>query len=141
MHTRLRKLPLAAAVLAAVALGLPPPAHADAHVWNYKSYKKGASGTFDRSHFVAGTLTLEEEGGQATITITAGTLDACLGGALPVTVTRTDAQTIIEVPPRVSGCEHFRFVIRNDGSGGVREGKRGERWFTYTYDFDLTPKK
>ncbi|MCZ2105741.1 MAG: hypothetical protein OZ923_01580 [Comamonadaceae bacterium] len=141
MHTYLRKLPLAAALVAAAALGLPAVADADTHVWNYKSYKKGTSGTFDRSRFVAGTLTLQEEGGQATITITAGTLDACLAGALPATVTRTDTQTVIEVPPHISGCEHFRYVIRNDGSGGVREGRRGERWFTYTYDFDLTPKK
>ena len=143
---RIRSLPLkpvaAAFVLIAFGFGTARPAHAGELVWNYKSYKKaGSGGSFDRNNFVAGTLTLEENGGNATVTISAGRADTCYQGALPAQVERTDATTVIEVPPKIPGCEHFRYVIRNDGSGGIREIERGERWVDNRYDHDLTPKK
>lgn len=131
---------LAGAALAA--LLAPRPAHADEQVWNYKSYKKARSGgSYDANNFVAGTLTLEEKGGQASVTISAGFIETCYAGALPATVTRTDTQTVIEVPPKMPGCEHYRYVIRNDGSGGTRELKRGDGWVAARLDNDLTAKK
>lgn len=134
----------AAAALALVAFGFATarPAHAAEQVWNYKSYKLSRSGgSFDRNNFVTGTITLDENGGNATLTISAGRSDTCYQGALPVQVERTDTTTVIEVPPKIPGCEHYRYVIRNDGSGGIREVKRGERWVDNRYDHDLTPKK
>lgn len=38
-----------------------------------------------------------------------------------------DTTTITVLPP-LAGCQPFRFVIRNDCSGGVRQNSRGERW-------------
>ena len=32
-------------------------------------------------------------------------------------------------------------VIRNDGSGGVRQNRRDDRWVADGFDHDLTPKK
>ncbi len=140
-----RTAPLRGLIAAAVVALLAGPglAHADEHVWNYKSYKKARSGgSFDANNFVTGTLTLDEKpGGQATVTISAGFIEACYSGALPATVSRTDTQTVIEVPPRMPGCEHYRYVIRNDGSGGARETKRGDGWVNGRFDHDLTAKK
>ena len=41
----------------------------------------------------------------------------------------------------MAGCERWRVVIRNDGSGGRREVWRGERWVDTKWDHGLTPKK
>jgi hypothetical protein len=41
----------------------------------------------------------------------------------------------------LSGCEQIRYVIRNDGSGGQRETKRGDKWVKDGFDHGLTPAK
>ena len=55
-------------------------------------------------------------------------------------MTRTDATTTIELE-LITGCDPTRYVIRNDGSGGIREVKRNERWVNDTFDHGLTLKK
>ena len=72
--------------------------------------------------------------------VIAGGQDACLRSEVPAIVTRTDATTTIELE-LITGCDPTRYVIRNDGSGGIREVKRNERWVNDTFDHGLTLKK
>ena len=138
MTSNHRSLALALALVA----GFIAPASADTQVWNYKGYKKASNGSWDKNDFVPGTITVEEKDGKAMFTLSAGRTDICYRGALPATVTRTDETTIVEVSQPMTGCEQsFRYVIRNDGSGGVRETRVGEKWVASKFDYDLTPKK
>ena len=134
MHTS--KIPIAFA-LAAIAIS----GAAAAQTWNYKSYKKNSTGQWDKNEFVAGTISVEEKDGEAFFTLSAGRTDLCYRGKLPASVTKTEAVTVIEVTQPVPGCEQFRYTIRNDGSGGIKETKTGDRWVKNGFDFDLTPKR
>ncbi len=124
----------------AAALGLCASAHAQ--TWEYKSYKRGGQGgQYDPTRYVSGTISVEEKDGKHWFRMIAGAVDVCYAGALPVKLTKTDATTTIEVEQPVSGCEEFRYVINNDGSGGVKETRRGERWVKSRFDHGLTPVK
>ncbi len=114
-----------------------------AQTWEYKSYKRdrNAGGQYNKDNFVAGTISVEEKDGKASFRMVAGNLDICYRGALPVTLTKTDVVTLIEVQQAVSGCEEFRYTIRNDGSGGFKEVRQGERWVKSRFDHGLTPIK
>ena len=48
--------------------------------------------------------------------------------------------TIITPVPITPDCL-ARYVIKNDGTGGVRETKVGDAWFPDGFDRDLTPKR
>lgn len=112
-----------------------------AQSWEYKSYKKsGQGGQYDRTRFVAGTISLEEKDGKAFFRMVAGEVDACLRGEIPALVTRDETTLTIEPQFAIAGCERIRYVIRTDGSGGVREHLRGERWVNDKFDHGLTPK-
>ena len=56
-------------------------------------------------------------------------------------VERSAETTIIVVKPPLAGCEPFRYVIRNDGTGGMRYNLREDRWKPDGMDHDLTPAK
>ena len=117
-------------------------ASAQAQTWEYKSYKKqGMGGQYNKDVFVAGTISVEEKDGKAFFSMNSGAVDACLRGSIPAVVTKTDETTIIEPQITLSGCEQFRYVIRNDGSGGIREHLRGDKWVNDKFDHALTPKK
>jgi hypothetical protein len=116
-------------------------APAQAQTWNYKSYKKPMGGQYNKDNFVVGTISVEEKDGKAYFRMTAGGTDACVRGAIPASVSKTESETTIEVLQPLAGCELFRYVIRNDGTGGVREVKRNENWVTSTWDHDLTLKR
>jgi hypothetical protein len=75
------------------------------------------------------------------VQVFAARMDACWRTALPAAVTTTDETIVIEVTHPMAGCESIRYTIRNDGSGGIRETKYGERWVRNKFDFDLTPVK
>jgi hypothetical protein len=127
---------LAAAAVAAVHAQTP------AQSWEYRSYKKGGpGGQYDADNFVAGTISVEQRGEQAWFRMTAGRVDVCYRGALPATVSRSAELTTIEVTQPVPGCEVFRYTIRNDGSGGIKEVQVGERWVKSRFDHGLTPSK
>lgn len=85
-------------------------------------------------------MTVFEKDGKSWLRMVAGNMDVCRRADMPATVTRTDATTVVEPEISLAGCERFRFVIRNDGSGGQREVLRGERWAKTSYDHGLTPK-
>lgn len=118
-------------------------ASADAQTWNYKSYKKTSTGQYDPNDFVTGTISVEPKGDGWGFNLNAGRTDVCYRGTLPATVTKTEELTVIEVTQPVPGCEVFRYTIRNDGSGGFKEYRVGERWVRQNakYDNDLTPKR
>ena len=96
-------------------------------------------GQYGKDRFSVGNISLQEKGGQALFTMTAGTVDACLRGGIPATVTKSDETTVIELQTALAGCDKVRYVIRNDGSGGNREHLRGDKWVNDKFDHDLTP--
>jgi hypothetical protein len=129
-----------APILAALGLAAALAATAvSAQTWEYKSYKKPRGGQYDPNHYVAGTVSVEDKDGKPHFRMNAGNLDVCYRGALPAVVTKTAETTIIEVEQVVSGCEQFRYTIRNDGSGGIKEIRNGERWVKSRFDHGLTP--
>ncbi len=124
-----------------LAAGLLAASLAHAQVWEYKSYKKTQGGQYQKDVFTMGTISLEEKDGKAFFRMNAGSTDMCLKGDIPAAVTKTDETTIIEPQIALAGCEKFRYVIRNDGSGGHRENWRGDAWKNSGWDHGLTPKK
>jgi hypothetical protein len=131
-----RAITLAAAVLG----GLLFTSAVQAQTWEYKAYKKDRGGQWDRERFNVGSVSLQEKDGKAFFRMVAGGVDACLRDEVPAIVTKTDVATTIELV-QIPGCEPTRYVIRNDGSGGIRELKRNERWINDTFDHGLTLKK
>ena len=128
------------AAASAVALGMACAA-AQAQTWDYKAYKKTRTGQFHKDEFTMGTIALEEKDGKAFFRQNAGRVDACLRGDVAAVVTRTEATTTIELQQPLAGCEAIRYVIRNDGSGGDREVRQGDRWARDAWDHGLTPAK
>ncbi len=117
-------------------------ASAQAQTWEYKSYRKqGMGGQYNKDVFIAGTITVEEKDGKPYFQMNAGPLDGCLRGGVPATVVKTAETTTIEPQISLAGCDKFRYVIQNDGSGGIREHLRGEQWLNDKFDHGLTPKK
>jgi hypothetical protein len=134
---RLVSLAMAAACSAAAA-------QSSTQTWDYKSYMKDpASGTYSKERFRTSTVTVAEKDGKATFRmITPGRGDPCISNVLlPAEVVRTPEITQVTVKPELSGCEPFRYLIRNDGSGGVRQHLRGEQWKDDGFDHGLTPAK
>jgi hypothetical protein len=112
--------------------------------WNYKSYQRDkTTGQYNKERFLTSTISLTEQDGKAVFRmITAGRGDPCISRSdLPADVERGADTTTITVTPTMAGCEPFRYVIRNDGSGGMRLHRRGERWTPDGFDHDLTPVK
>ncbi len=132
--------PAAAATLSLTSL----MAWAEKQTWDYKSaVKDPLSGQYSKDRYLASTITVEEKDGQARFRmITAGKGDPCISQSeLPAEVQRSAQFTTVTVTPPLAGCEPFRYVIRNDGSGGVRQIRRNERWVNDGFDHGLTPAK
>jgi hypothetical protein len=117
---------------------------AQSQSWNYKSYLKDpVSGRYDKGNFRVSTVKIEEKDGRATFRmLTSGRGDPCFSaGDLPAEVERTAQTTTITVLPTLAGCAPFRYVIQNDGGGGVRLNQREGRWVPDGLDHDLTALK
>lgn len=111
--------------------------------WHYKSaVKDPVSGQYSKTDFRHATVSIEEKDGKAMFRMVApGRGDPCINQSdLPAEVQRDDQITTITVLPPMVGCEPFRYLIRNDGSGGVRQIRRNERWVNDGFDHGLTPK-
>ena len=131
-----------ALALSLIVAALAVTTQARAQTWDYKSYRKqGQGGQFNKDVFIMGTVTVEEKDGKPYFTMNAGPLDGCLRGGVPAKVDKTAETTVVEPQITLSGCEKFRYVIRNDGSGGHREVWRGEQWVASKWDHGLTPAK
>lgn len=136
----LNLIPLAA--VAALSLA-STTALADKQTWDYKSAMKDpVSGQYSKTDFRKSTVTVEEKDGKATFRmITAGRGDPCISQTeLPAEVQRDEQITTVTVLPPLAGCEPFRYRIRNDGSGGLRQVRRNERWVDDGFDHGLTPR-
>ena len=117
---------------------------AEKQSWEYKSYiKDRVSGQYTKDRFLTSTIHVEEKDGKATFRmISAGKGDPCISQSdLPAEVQREAETLTITVTPPLAGCEPFRYIIKNDGSGGVRQHRRGERWSNDGFDHGLTPLK
>ncbi len=122
----------------------PALAAAQTQTWDYKSYPKDrVSGQYSKDRFITTTISLEEKDGKASFRmVTSGRGDPCINRSeLPAEVLRTAETLTITVRPPLSGCTPFRYVIRNDGSGGVRQHPRGDGWVDDGFDHGLTPTK
>jgi hypothetical protein len=110
--------------------------------WEYKYYKQGPGGAYERDRFFNGSVELTEKDGKASMRVVAnvGTRNSCLRGDIPANVTKTETTTTIELQ-MLQGCDETRYVIRNDGSGGEREVKRNDKWVKDGFDHGLTPIK
>jgi hypothetical protein len=117
-------------------------ASAQAQTWEYKSYKKPGMGSqYNKDVFTMGTISVEDKDGKPYFTMNAGPLDGCLRGGVPAKVEKSAETTIVEPQITLAGCEKFRYVIRNDGSGGHRELWRNDQWFNTKWEHGLTPVK
>ena len=129
-------------LLASTAL-LAATAHADTQRWNYKSYPRDKlSGQYLKDKFMLATVEVEEQDGQARFLMTTpGRGDPCISNVrLPAEIEREDGVLVLTVKPTLAGCEPFRYRIRTDGSGGVRQHLRDGTWRSDGLDHDLTPK-
>jgi hypothetical protein len=124
----MRRLLLAAATAA--------PLVAGAETWTYQLYSSTTGEPTALSY-----ISVEERSGKSVFRMVAAHVHDCFRQALPAQVARTAATTIIEIAPAFVGCDHVRFVIRNDGSGGERQIKDGEGWRSDGLDRRLTPRK
>src|SRR4051812_13733805 len=104
---------------------------ADTQSWEYKAYMKDRlSGQYSKERYQTSTVSVDEKDGKASFRmITPGRGDPCFSkGELPAEVERTTDTVTVTVTPALTGCEPFRYVIRADGSGGVKQNRRGDRW-------------
>ena len=92
-----------------------------AQSWNYQAFG-------DRNQITLGHITLEQKDGAPKLQFFAPRMDACWTGELDATVTRTESSIVVTPAPRIKGCQEIRVVLKADGSGGVREEKRGNDW-------------
>ena len=109
---------------------------ADAQTWEYRPGWIGSSRDLS-----PGTVTFDEKGGKTTLTMVFPHQEFCSQGVLDATAIRTDTTTTITVTPRVQGCDEIRFVIKNDGTGGRRELKKGSDWVWDGFDRGLILSK
>lgn len=105
---------------------------ASAQTWTYKVNTDGGA--------TPGYITLQQENGQPILRMF-GRLNDCWGRrALKAAVAKTAEHTSITVESAMIGCEEIRFVIKNDGTGGVRQERRGGEWVDDGVDRGLTPR-
>jgi hypothetical protein len=112
-------------------------------VWDYKSYKRDPhTKRYSKDNFVTGTIVVEEKDGESTFKMLAGGLDICYRGAIPVSIERGAGTVVITSKQPITGCEHFRYRIREDGSGGTKEVRDpGAEWRNSPFDHGLRPVK
>lgn len=119
--------------LAAGALLLAASLELHAQTWHYKvATDDGGS---------PGLVTLEEKGGRHFVRME-GRLNACWSRrALNAQVHKTAELTTITVEPALPGCEEIRFLIKNDGTGGKRQERRGDDWIDDGFERGLTLRR
>jgi hypothetical protein len=132
------KRTLAGAVAALAVLGANS---AIAQTWQYLPYSAATTGTQAGQAMAPSSITLNESSGKPVFRMNAGNKDTCYQGNLGAIPTRTETTTIIRVPPKFRGCPDARFVIKNDGTGGRREIKRGSEWVWDGLERGITPRK
>lgn len=100
-------------------------------IWFYQTY-------YNYRPMNAGYVTLEDEGGKAVFKMLVPGVSRCYRDALEATVARTETTTIVTIVSASAGCDETRFVIKNDGTGGRRETRKGSDWVWDGADHGLT---
>lgn len=91
-----------------------------------------------------GVMSIEEVHGKAILKFAIGNSSwqrfagICFRG-VGATVVYTKTTTTIKAKPDMRGCDEFRFVIKNDGTGGQQFVQRGGEWVSDGFDHRLTP--
>ena len=102
--------------------------------WNFKGYG-------DRTgRLLPGQITLESKDGHFYFQMMIPSPSICSRSTLKATVEKNETTTTITPVPLMPDCL-ARYVIKNDGTGGVRETKVGDAWVADGLDRDLTPKR
>jgi hypothetical protein len=91
--------------------------------WNYQTYDSVRIGWTE-----IGYIVLEQRGAEYNFGMVAPGLGPCYSATVRASVERTDATTTITPEPRRADCGQYRFVIKNDGSGGFRQNWDGTTW-------------
>ena len=65
-------------------------------------------------------------------------MSRCSKVDLKATVEQSESTIIITPIPRVMGCDEVRYIIKADGTGGIREVKNGDNWVPDGIDRKLT---
>jgi hypothetical protein len=104
-----------------------------AQSWVYQAYFEGKAAD-------PGYITIEEKEGQSYFRMLAGKLDRCLRSEMKATVQQNDSTITVTPIFPFPGCGDVRYVIRKDGSGGVREVKTGDEWRPDGFKRGLTPR-
>jgi hypothetical protein len=121
-------------VLSGLAWGLTAPAIAQS--WDYKAFNRNGDYTG------SGYITLRESASKGVFRMYAGNnVDKCVDGEINAAIAKTAETTTITTEPRVVGCPEMRFVIKNDGSGGHKEMKRGDEWVPDGFERGLKLRK
>jgi len=103
--------------------------------WDYQVFNNGQP-------TIRGYVTLDQKNGKAVLLFAAGVnFDVCQSGNLDATVVETEATTTITALRDMRGCQQFRLLIRNNGTGGRRETWNGTKWVGERFDRGLTPRK
>lgn len=142
MTTERRPVPTTCALGLALLLAATPSL---AQTWNYKAYPRDRNGLYDKNRFLTGTISFKEEKdgkGLFRMIIASSRPDPCTAASdVPAEVERTPDTVTITVLPTLQGCESFRYVLKADGSGGVRMYRRNDEWKPDGFDHDLTLAK
>ena len=101
--------------------------------WNYKVYNNAGNMSL-------GYITVEPKDNGSNLRMFGANLNFCNRSTLKTTVEKNEVNTIITPVATTPDCL-VRYVVKNDGTGGVRETKVGDAWVPDGMDRDLTPKK
>ena len=111
---------------------------ARAESWNYQTYYMGSPSTI-------GYLSIEQKEEGYLFRLVAPRLDDCWRHEMKALVERAESTIIVTPLPAYGYCESTvagtRFVIKSDGSGGVRQIKKGADWVPDGTDRNLTIRK
>lgn len=115
--------------------------------WLYQEFARGSGYISVAGQSVLGQVVLKKRGGKLVLTVEMpyggqfSGYNPCLRQELETTITETETTTTIVAIPVVRGCAEYRFVIRNDGTGGQRFVKNGSDWVWDGLDRVLTAIK
>lgn len=101
--------------------------------WNYKLYTQTGVMTL-------GWITVEQKDGSSSFRMSGPNNSVCVRGTVKAMVEKNGITTVITPVPPVPDCA-VRYIVKNDGTGGIRETKVGDAWVPDGLDRDLTPKR
>jgi hypothetical protein len=103
--------------------------------WNYRAYSNGKP--YGMMYF-----TLDEKSGEYIFQVaSSASMDSCYRSPMKAVVIGDEATLTITPIFPMNGCGDARFVVKTDGSGGIRENKEGGVWRPDGLDRVMTLKR